>query len=520
MSLPFTYPMVLGPAAGLALLAFCSGLWAQGRSGLGVRVVGQRPWMLGLGLAFMLGGLGLGLAEPRWGAPESPRLTVHLVLDASRSMLVADVNGRSRWEAALALVDRTISKPAPGLRFGVDLLTGDAMPLVPPGEDRTLIRDALRAVKPGDIGSPGTSFGRGIPQILSEITDNTPEKSPEILMLVSDGEESWLSEEDALQRATAALKKAGIPLYAFHLGEAVPQMVPPASPDDPSEKPMPQASTANADFLRKLSEASGGRLLRADENPTDLFQKLAEGKAALPMSRSLIPAHPEWGAWIALIGLMIWLAAAGKPLVQWRPILLALFLLSASNQGHAGTQGTQDLPVSQGLSQALPQVLPQGVKAWLAQRALDQGDLRSAEKWRPRGRTPNHRLLAAEIDLRTLHPDAALKVLAPLTGQGAPRPLPAWRVPALLIAARANVALKQTEQAKALLEHLLMESPGREEAVHDLQSLLPDPQPPPPPNPKAPPPPRPSQGARPDELEGFQQRMPKKPKPQGGVKDI
>ena len=88
------------------------------------------------------------------------------------------------------------------------------------------------------------------------------------------------------------------------------------------------------------------------------------------------------------------------------------------------------------------------------------------------------------------------------------------------MAARAQVALNDIDQAKFLLERLLMESPGRVEAVHDLQSLLPNPQPPPPPNPKSPPPPRPSQGARQDELEGFQQRMPKKPNPPVGVKDI
>jgi len=148
MNLPFTYPVFLWPTAGLALLCLSAGLWAQARTGLGVRVVGQRPWALGLGLALMLGGLGIGIAEPRWGVPESPRLTVHIVLDASRSMLAMDENGGSRWNAALQTIDHLLSKPSPGLRFSLDLLTGDAVPLLPPGEDRTLLRDALRAVKP------------------------------------------------------------------------------------------------------------------------------------------------------------------------------------------------------------------------------------------------------------------------------------------------------------------------------------------------------------------------------------
>ena len=503
MNLPFTHPLFLWPAAGLALLCLSAGLWAQARAGLGVRVVGQRPWALGLGLALMLGGLGIGLAEPRWGMPESPRLTVHIVLDASRSMLAMDENGTSRWNGALQTIDRILSKPSPGLRFSLDLLTGDAVPLLPPGEDRTLLRDALRAVKPGEIGSPGTSFGRGVPQILKSL----PENEPAVLFVLSDGEESWLAEADAMQRASSALKKSGVPLYGIAFGQSSPIPVAGPAPDNPREKPEMLATTANPDFLRRLAEASGGRMLHADEPPLELFQKLAEGKAALPVSRSLIPSHPEWGAWIAMAGLLLWLLAAGKPMVEWRPILLVLLMVGASQQGH-GAAEIPDIP------------LPQGVKAWLAQRALDEGDLIEAQKWRPRGIRPNHRLLAAEIDLRSKHPEGALKMLAPLTGQGAPRPIPAWRVPALLMAAQAQVALKEIDQAKLLLERLLMESPGRAEAVHDLQSLLPNPEPPPPPNPKSPPPPRPSQGARQDELEGFQQRMPKKSTPPVGVKDI
>ncbi len=501
MSLPFTYPIYLWPTAGLALLVLLAGLWAQARAGLGVRVVGQRPWALGLGLALILGGLGIGIAEPRWGVPESPRLTVHIVLDASRSMLAMDEDGTSRWNGALQTIDRLLSKPSPGLRFSLDLLTGDAVPLLPPGEDRTLLRDALRAVRPGEIGSPGTSFGRGIPQILKSL----PEKEPAILFLLSDGEESWLAEADASQRATSALKESSVPLYAIAFGQSSPIPVAGAPPDDPREKSELLATTGNPDFLRRLAEASGGRMLRTDESPLELFQKLAEGKAPLPVSRSLIPSHPEWGAWIAMAGLLLWLLAAGKPMIEWRPILVALLMVGAAQQAKAEIPGFS---------------LPQGVKAWLAQRALDEGDLITARKWRPRGIRPNHRLLAAEIDLRSKHPDGALKVLAPLTGQGSPRPIPAWRMPALLMAAQAQVALNEPEQAKLLLERLLLESPGRTEAVHDLQSLLPNPEAPPPPNPKSPPPPRPSQGARQDELEGFQQRMPKKPTPPAGVKDI
>ena len=185
---------------------------------------------------------------------------------------------------------------------------------------------------------------------------------------------------------------------------------------------------------------------------------------------------------------------------------LLVFLLAGMNAARAST----------------PDWMPGSVKAWLARQALARQDLDGARRWKPTGALPAHRLLAAQIALWEGQPQAALTTLAPLTGQGAPRPLPAWRIPALLLAAEAQMKAQQRAEAQALLERALLEDPGRPEAVHNLQTLLRDPLPPPPPNPKKPPPPppRPSQGARQDELEGIRQRMPQKPKAQGGVKDV
>ena len=488
-ALPFSHPWLLAPAAGLALLALAFGLWAQTRPGVGVRVVGQRPWLLGLGAALVLLGAGAGLAVPRWGLPEVPRLTVHVVLDASRSMLAADAGGTSRWNAAVARLERLWSQPRPGVAYSLDLLTGDSIPMMPPGEDRALLRDALQAVRPGEIGSVGTSLGRGLPQVLAAID----RRAPAVLLLVGDGEETWETEADALARAGRLLKEARLPLYALAVGGTVPQPVPGAAEGEPA------LSSARPDFLKALAEASGGKLLGPEEDPGVLFQKLASGEQPLPLRRSLQPGHPEWGAWLALAGLACWLFAAGRPLKAWRPVLGLLLL--------AGLPGRAALP------------LPQSVRAWVAQNALERGDLETARAYRPRGDRPLHRLVAAQVELRDKRPAEALALLAPLAGQGVPRPLPPWRVPALLLAARAHAERGETEAAVALLERLLQERPGQPEAVHNLQSLRPDRRPPPPKTPPPPPPPRPSQGARQDELEGIKQKLPQKPPPKG-IKDL
>jgi len=486
--LPFSHPQWLWPGAALALLALALGLLAQVKPGLGVRVTGQRPLLQGLGMALVLAGCGLGLAEPRWGPPEAPRLTVRVVLDASRSMLAPDGGAglaATRWQAALAALDRLWSMPNPGVRFGLDLLTGDLVPVMPAGEDQNLLRDVLRAVQPGAIGSPGTALGYALAQAAAQAGPG----EPAAVLLLSDGEETVQPGEDALARAVAALRKADLPLYAIPFGR-------------PGSQPIPGealASSAQPDFLRRLAEASGGRLLAPGEDPAPLLQRLARGQAPMPVTRSLAPAHPEWGAWLALAGIAIWLTGAGKPLRAWRNILVLALVLGLGRPARA----------------AAP--LPQPVQAWLAQRALARGDLQAAQRFRPRGDTPGERLLAAQIQLRSGAGQAALDLLAPLAGQGCPRPVPTWRAPALLLAARAQAALGRPEAARALLAQLLLEQPGRPEAVHDLQSLVPDAPPPPP---DRPPPPRPDQGAREDELEGLRQRLPANPHPAGGVKDL
>jgi hypothetical protein len=503
MILPFTHPWFLAPFGAVALVILALALRAQLRPGLGVQVVGQRPIWQGLGLALVTAGLGLGLAEPRWGLPEFPRLTVHVVLDASRSMLVPDVDGRTRWDAAVAALDRIWSRPEHGLRWGLDLLTGDDIPVQPPGEDRTLLREALRAIVPGEVGSPGTSLGRGLPQVAAQVDRDLPA----VILLLSDGEETWEAPEEAFERAVAILKKARIPVYVLAFGDGQPHVVP--SRTGPAVTGSePAVSTAHPDFLARLAQATGGQVFRDGEAAAAGLQALAAGRLPLPARRSLQPAHPEVGAWLALAGLALWLFFAGRPLAKWRPILLLLATLTSMNL-------RAQVPA--------PVWAPASVRAWLAQRAVDGGDLPGARRWRPTDANPAHVLLAAQIDLRTGFPGDALKTLGPLVGQGSPRPIPAWRAPALLLAARAQAESSHPEEARALLERLLLEHPGQREAIHDLQTLVKDTTPPPPPHPKKPPPPpppRPSLGAQQDELEGLRQRLPKPPKTAGGVKDL
>jgi hypothetical protein len=328
---------------------------------------------------------------------------------------------------------------------------------------------------------------------------------PAVILLLSDGEETWEAPEEALNRTVAALKKDRLPVCVLAFGDGQPHAVP--AHGGTAATLEPATSTAQPEFLARLAQATGGQVFKDGESAAIGLQALAAGRLPLPARRSLQPSHPEVGAWLALAGLALWLLVAGKPLAKWRPILLLLASLATPT-----------------LSAQSPGAwAPASVKAWLAQRAIESGDLAGARRWRPTDAKPAHVLLAALIDLRTGSPEDALKALSPLVGQGSPRPIPDWRAPALLLAAKAHLESKRPGESRALLERLLLEQPGQEEAIHDLQTLVKDTLPPPPPNPKnppPPPPPRPSLGAQQDELEGLKQRLPRPPKTPGGVKDI
>ena len=326
-----------------------------------------------------------------------------------------------------------------------------------------------------------------------------------MILLLSDGEETWERPDEAVGRALAGLRQTRLPLYALAYGDGHPH---PVAGEAAAGSAEPPVSTARPDLLERLTRESGGRLFSDPDRAAADLQALAAGQLPLPAGRSLQPVHPEAGAWLALLGLLLWLFHAGKPMARWRPVLLLVLALAAPGL-QAQTPG------------ALPW-LPNSVRAWLAQRALGDGDLGGAQRWRPGDPRPDHLLLAAQIDLRSGQPEGALKTLAPLVGQGVPRPLPAWRTPALLLAARTQVEAGRPEEARAILERLLLEQPGRPEAIHNLQTLIQDalPPPPPPKRPPPPPPPRPSLGAQQDEAEGLRQRLPKPPKVPAGVKDL
>jgi hypothetical protein len=330
--------------------------------------------------------------------------------------------------------------------------------------------------------------------------------APAVILLLSDGEETWESPEAALERVSTALKQAKLPVCVLAFGDGQPHPVP-AKPGAEGQPPAtePAISAAHPEYLSRLAQATGGQVFTNGDTAIAGLQALAAGKVPLPARRSLQPAHPEAGAWVALAGLALWLAFAGKPMARWRPALLLLLAVAPLRAQSSGPWA------------------PPSVKAWLAQRALEDGNLPGARRWRPGDAEPAHLLLAAQIDLRTGSPDEALKALSPLVGQGVPRPLPSWRAPALLLAARAHLDASRPAEARALLERLLLEQPGQPEAIHNLQTLVKDAAPPPPPDPRKPPPPpppRPSMGAQQDELEGLKQRLPKPPKTAGGVKDL
>ncbi len=217
-----------GIALALALVAVLLRLWgvrtsARERERLAdlavlrqyVRLPDPRlPW-LRVGL-LALGTLALALAA-RGSAPldverpDDDEVETILVLDASNSMLVEDLDGsRLGEERRLA---RLLAARLPG-RLAVVYFAGRGYVLSPLTTDVNAVTMFVEAVRPANVGLGGSALAAGLTQALDLLAGGDSE-ARKAIVLFSDGEETvGQPVEDALRRAA----RAGVPVHALGVG--------------------------------------------------------------------------------------------------------------------------------------------------------------------------------------------------------------------------------------------------------------------------------------------------------------
>ena len=142
-------------------------------------------------------------APDRQGAVNRPPATLQVVLDRSGSMC------GDRLHAALAAIDRLLSRLSPEDRFGLvvfDDQVGVSVAAGPVG-DAMAARSALAGVEPGGMTDLAGGYLRGIQELQRVASDD----GAETLVLLSDGHaNTGITDHPRLEQFAAGAQRAGI----------------------------------------------------------------------------------------------------------------------------------------------------------------------------------------------------------------------------------------------------------------------------------------------------------------------
>lgn len=254
--------------------------------------------------------LGVAAAGPRWGDPDGGVAhgggDVVLVLDASNSMLVADVApSRLARERAVAraLVDRLA-----GSRVGLIAFGGSGHALSPLTSDASAIHLYLDALSPEIVNQGGTSLDSALRQALAMLGGPDERPTGGSVVLVSDGEA--LEPPELVAASIDHARRRGVPVHTVGIGTAGGGPVPhvdPVSGERRGFKREIDGSTAVSRLdeatLRAIARQTGGthRLLPDARGIADLARVAAQGgRAARARGTSLPDNRYEWFLGLAL----------------------------------------------------------------------------------------------------------------------------------------------------------------------------------------------------------------------------
>ncbi|MBM4396502.1 MAG: VWA domain-containing protein [Deltaproteobacteria bacterium] len=212
--------------------------------------------------------VGVAVMRPRYGLKEvtvrGAGVDIAIVLDASRSMKVADVSP-DRITAATVEVARLLDMTR-GDRVALVPFAGIAFVQTPLTLDHEVIKEYLRDLRVTDLPVPGTAIGRAL-ALAKQALQVTPEgvkgSGSKAVVLFTDGEETAEGEP---AKVAAELAEKGVRIYAVPVGTPAGQPIPVL--DDSGrvtgtarEKDgvTPVLSKLDEGVLKDLAGRSGGR---------------------------------------------------------------------------------------------------------------------------------------------------------------------------------------------------------------------------------------------------------------------
>jgi Ca-activated chloride channel family protein len=257
------------------------------------------PLLAGLAAAALV----LALAKPqKTVAVPVDRASIVIVTDHSRSMLATDVEP-NRLRAAQSAARTFLDQIPPAVRVGAVAYSDAPDAVQSPSQNH----DDARRVVDNQVADGGTATGDALEVAIGTLQQENRGglKVPSAIVLLSDGKTTIGRDPVGVARQAGRLK---IPIFTIALGTSD-ALVP-----NPGLGP-PLPAPPDPDTLRAISEASGGRAFRAqDENKLQSIYK------TLGSQLGTKPAKREITAAFAIIGLVL-LLAAGAASVRLGPRL-------------------------------------------------------------------------------------------------------------------------------------------------------------------------------------------------------
>ena len=257
-------------------------------------------WRRHLPVAILLVALAamvVGVARPH-ATVSVPReeATVILAIDVSRSMAAKDVTP-SRLGGARAAANAFLRKVPEKFRVGVVSFASRAVVAVPPTADRSLVRAALAALRPGE----GTALGDAIAlsaQLGQRERRADGTRPPTAVLLISDG--TRMGGRTTPQASSQRARSQRIPVYTVVLGTengTVEQTLTGGFRQIVQVPPSP-------DTLRQVAQTTGGLFFTAknDARLRDVYERLGSRIGHRRESREMTDVFAGGSAALLLAG--------------------------------------------------------------------------------------------------------------------------------------------------------------------------------------------------------------------------
>jgi Ca-activated chloride channel homolog len=249
--------------------------------------------LLLLGLTAML----VGIARPHATVKvKREDATVILAIDTSLSMRAKDVKP-TRLAAARAAASAFLDRVPDKYRVGIVGFTGRAYVAVPPTQDRSLARMALRSLHPGEGTALGDAVALGL-RLAGQQREGDGSRPPTSMLVISDG--AQMSGGTTPQAAAQRAREQHVPISTVVLG----------TQDGVVEVPLADGFTAQLrvpprpDTLQQLARATGGEYFTAtdDARLRDIYKRLGSRLGSRKESRELSDAFAGGAAAFLLLG--------------------------------------------------------------------------------------------------------------------------------------------------------------------------------------------------------------------------